>query len=124
MKKDRFEDKQILQQSADLIRTTAAKTAITYWIVVLLTSSGLWAAGFDLATYAGAAPIVLLTLPWSLLLIKVAGALSSSGSLSPALLHKVESARAIFVLLAIFCGGLNAAVLFGMIRTVQNRRRT
>jgi hypothetical protein len=112
--------KPIKHSALAVFSTTSAKVAITYWIIVLSAFGVLQGAGFDLAG-EGATPIVLLTVPWSLLLIN--GSLSSSAGFSPQVIHKLESVLGIFVLFPILCGGLNAAVLFGLVSMVQKRRR-
>jgi len=97
-----------------------AKIAAGYWIIVWLAFFAMQRAGFDM-NGSGAIPVAALTAPWSVLVIALGSSPWSAQHQSA--FHAIESPLGTFVIFAILCGGLNAALLLTLPSAFQRARK-
>lgn len=89
-----------------------------YWLFTAL----VYVVGLYQQNNEGGIPSVIVTLPWSVLVLGTDALLDSTGLFRP-LLGWLATTAGNFLMFPVICGGLNAALIYGVGSLTRRRRK-
>src|SRR5215831_19082983 len=104
-------------RSSELVRRHRKLIAGAYWVFVTL----VYIVGLYDRNNEGGIPSVIVTLPWSVVVLGIGASLDSIPLFHP-MFNALATTFGNFLMLPFLCGGLNAAIIYGLLSLGIGRR--